>query len=146
MPSPHEKVGETIEAAAETFRREISDWLEQEKSGERKTGHFTEAPFFNVDELTMEDVSVWNKFENGELTQEELREYGREVHRKDVEKLDTMPPGPEKDAAEELRKAWKPFTSRGVFQSFLNNQFTGRDAERMLAEFMKQQGDKKDTP
>lgn len=91
----------------ETFRGEISALRDAEKAT-GKTAHFTHLPEFNHEDLTIDDMEIWEKVKDRTITREDLRKYD--------ETLDLVENG--------IKKGLKPgvSVSRNVFRAFINNK------------------------
>src|SRR6266404_2625000 len=80
----------------EEFREEIRRFVEAEESGKEPTSHFTEGPTserspnFSVDELTEDDLRVWQKIKNGSITMEGWDAYKNSVPNKSAVSSRTM--------------------------------------------------------
>ncbi len=65
----------------EAFRDEIASWRDAELSGEKKSGHLIKIPDFDVNDLTEEDMDIWNKIEDGTITKEEADAYREKINK-----------------------------------------------------------------
>lgn len=66
----------TTKENLEIARKEIARYVEREKTGEIPTAHFLRPDKeFNVDNLTEEDLEIWEKVQNKNLRKEEFEEY-----------------------------------------------------------------------
>ncbi len=87
------------------FRKEIAAIVKEEeaakKEGEVHSGHFLNFDF-SAEELTTEDMEIWQKIKSGNVTLEEVKEYDRKFR-------ESSEPGALSN------------TSRGLFVQFAGN-------------------------
>lgn len=87
--------GESPEKSLEAFREEMRRIRDEEKQGIRKTGHFTGyknlgVPELNPEKLAERDLEIWQKYESGALTHEELQEYRKYNNERNLQDSDTL--------------------------------------------------------
>ncbi len=64
-----------------TFREEMTAWRDAEASGEKKSGHLIKIPDFDVNDLTEEDMDIWNKIKDETITKEDANAYREKVNK-----------------------------------------------------------------
>ena len=105
------------------FRNQIKSIAEKEEGKSAPGQHLLLGDKFNLEDLTEEDMSVWEEFQSGKITEESLQAYQKSVAEK----------------ASKTSRFEIPTDSRSLFSGLLANMATELFACRELEEEKRKQ-------